>query len=91
MYGQMRVGSCSICGGNVVLDSRNLDGTLPPRRCTSCGATDTQTLPVIPMTPNDGWRRIDGPTCVDSQWNARQSELAVLPNYCGGYGGMLTG
>lgn len=48
---QYRIGSCSICGGDVVKD-RNimLVGPPPPGICRDCGATEDRG-PTIPMKP----------------------------------------
>ncbi len=51
-----RIGSCSICGGDVVMPNI-WHGTVPPvPRCRGCGATAAKPGPVIPMepAPHDG-------------------------------------
>ena len=48
------IGSCSICGGNVVAYVGAWHSVLPPPppTCSHCGAVDARsTLPVIPMVP----------------------------------------
>lgn len=46
------VGTCSICGGDVMKHAGPWHGTIPPRgRCTSCGAVEA-CGPVIPMRPS---------------------------------------
>lgn len=46
------VGTCSNCGGHVVLPALWLGVTPPVPTCWSCGATAAQPhLPVIPMNP----------------------------------------
>ena len=48
------IGSCSICGGDVVGHTGPWWGTQPPppARCTSCGATQARG-PVIKMVPRN--------------------------------------
>lgn len=48
------IGSCSICGGNVVAYTGAWMSILPPPlpTCTHCGAVNARSeLPVIPMVP----------------------------------------
>lgn len=46
------IGSCSICGGDVVghVSSWHMVIPPPPARCTRCGAVEVR-QPVIPMRP----------------------------------------
>ena len=62
-YGDVEVvGTCSICGGDVVTPKMLLMvGPWPAPYCIRCGATVKRNLPVIPMEPNPPWRRTTGP------------------------------
>lgn len=44
------IGSCSLCGGDVVTDGGAYAGTPPPAQCCSCGAVEARREGrVIPM------------------------------------------
>ena len=48
-----RIGTCSICGGDVMGHVGPWMGTVPPPppRCSNCGAVSAAHDPVIPMRP----------------------------------------
>lgn len=45
------IGTCSICGGDVVVPKVWFGVNTPSARCTRCGAMEKRDLPVIPMVP----------------------------------------
>ncbi len=49
--GQARVGTCSLCGGDVIGHRGAWWGTLPPPAdsCSTCGAVRADAADVIPM------------------------------------------
>lgn len=59
-----RIGTCSICGGDVIGHIGPWHGVVPPTpgRCSQCGAAEERgpVIPMRPATPNDkqhapGW------------------------------------
>lgn len=67
--GQVKVGTCSICGGPVVIESPWYGTRPPPEYCANCGAERAGHGPVIPMRPKSTgyyWQiRVSGGTKPD--------------------------
>lgn len=51
MFDKMAIGTCSLCGGRVVVDSVHMSVVPPTPTCERCGAVKAEHGPVIDMTP----------------------------------------
>lgn len=59
MSDQVRIGTCSICGGDVMAwTALMIVGPFPPPSCRQCGATARKPGPVIPMEPRKSLPRV---------------------------------
>ena len=54
LYNELVIGTCSECGGPVVMPVSYLSVIPPTPYCKQCGATKLENGPVIPMRPSRG-------------------------------------
>lgn len=79
---RVRIGRCSICGGNVMAHHGAWYGICPPPppTCDSCGAVEAASDPVIPMSPRPAraWSPYDNLTFYEMKQEVQTSPWGAM-------------